>query len=258
MTIRRWQLISAGLIGSATLVMGVGAAQAGPAAQSPVGGPNAHTHHVHTGNGGCVDIDRVRFELGPQGLHQGVNQGEADMWYLRWPGLPRWLVAAAFRRAPLTTPAARGPPTGRRAASCHRHALVPGRGPCLGAGVDSRASAPAAGSWPYRGAQCSSSSTGGALSVLQRTGPLYGRPLHAEYCCSAPAVRRSRAAVTCSRGPAASIRLVVSPASPGRSSEWRPPAAHRSPDPRLRPRTHSTQVRSGPTRSARSATPRLF
>ena len=35
--------------------------------------PGAHTHHVHTGNGGCVDIDSVYFLPLDHGLHQGAN-----------------------------------------------------------------------------------------------------------------------------------------------------------------------------------------
>jgi hypothetical protein len=48
-------------------------AQAQPADQSPVGGPGAHPHHIHTGNGGCVGIDGVLFEPDDRGLHQGSN-----------------------------------------------------------------------------------------------------------------------------------------------------------------------------------------
>lgn len=50
-----------------------GVANAQPAAQSPVGGPGAHPHHVHTGNGDCVDINSVQFEPDDRGLHQGSN-----------------------------------------------------------------------------------------------------------------------------------------------------------------------------------------
>jgi hypothetical protein len=53
-----------------TLFAGVANAQA---PQSPVGGAGAHPHHVHTGNGGCVDIDSVLFEPATRGLHQGSN-----------------------------------------------------------------------------------------------------------------------------------------------------------------------------------------
>lgn len=45
--------------------------------QSPVrhepGTAGEHTHHVHTGNGGCVDIDSVFFIPTDHGLHQGAN-----------------------------------------------------------------------------------------------------------------------------------------------------------------------------------------
>lgn len=52
-----------------------------PADQSPIGGHRAHPHHVHTGSGGCHDLDQHLFE--PQqegearhrGLHQGALQG---------------------------------------------------------------------------------------------------------------------------------------------------------------------------------------
>ena len=50
-----------------------GVAKAQPAEQAPVGGLFAHPHHVHTGNGGCVDINSVLFEPDVRGLHQGSN-----------------------------------------------------------------------------------------------------------------------------------------------------------------------------------------
>ncbi len=55
-----------------TLALFAGVANA-QATQSPIGGTGAHTHHVHTGNGGCVDIDSVQFEPTDRGLHQGSN-----------------------------------------------------------------------------------------------------------------------------------------------------------------------------------------
>jgi hypothetical protein len=55
-----------------TLALFAGVANA-QAPQSPVGGPGAHPHHVHTGNDGCVDIDAVFFEPDVRGLHQGSN-----------------------------------------------------------------------------------------------------------------------------------------------------------------------------------------
>lgn len=33
----------------------------------------AHSHHVHTGSGDCVDIDAVLFIPAENGLHQGSN-----------------------------------------------------------------------------------------------------------------------------------------------------------------------------------------
>ena len=60
---------------SVTLVLGaiaVTPAAFAAAPQSPVGGPGAHPHHVHTGSG-CRDIDAVMFEPGASGLHRGSN-----------------------------------------------------------------------------------------------------------------------------------------------------------------------------------------
>jgi hypothetical protein len=54
-----------------TLFAGVANAQA---PQSPVGGPGSHPHHVHTGNGGCVNIDSVLFEPDVRGLHRGSDE----------------------------------------------------------------------------------------------------------------------------------------------------------------------------------------
>jgi hypothetical protein len=54
--------VSATLLGLAMMV--------GPAAAE--GHPPPHTHHVNTGNGGCVDIDRL-FATG-HGLHVGSNK----------------------------------------------------------------------------------------------------------------------------------------------------------------------------------------
>ena len=48
-------------------------AQAQPADKSPVNPTTGHTHHVHTGNGECVDINSVKFEADTRGLHQGSN-----------------------------------------------------------------------------------------------------------------------------------------------------------------------------------------
>ena len=61
------------LIAGAFTFAVVPSALSGPAPQSPVGGFGAHPHHVHTGNGGCVDIDSVLFEPSTRGLHRGSN-----------------------------------------------------------------------------------------------------------------------------------------------------------------------------------------
>lgn len=87
MTKRRIVTVSVGLLGSAALVLGsaVQVAQASPPAAepSPVGGEHAHTHHIHTDSGRCIELDRVHFEPGGHGLHHGVNQSNdrADMWH---------------------------------------------------------------------------------------------------------------------------------------------------------------------------------
>lgn len=80
--------VSGGLVVAGALVAGgvaSSALAASPRAddRSPVGGEHAHTHHIHTGNGDCVDIDQVRFEPGGHGLHHGVSQSDdrADMWH---------------------------------------------------------------------------------------------------------------------------------------------------------------------------------
>ena len=61
-------LLAVGALGLAA----VPGAPAAPAEQSPVGGPGAHPHHVHTGQG-CRDIDAVLFEPSSRGLHRGSN-----------------------------------------------------------------------------------------------------------------------------------------------------------------------------------------
>lgn len=52
---------------------------AGPAVanNSPVD-EDGHTHHVQTGNGGCQDIDAVKFSGGERGLHRGANSSGRD------------------------------------------------------------------------------------------------------------------------------------------------------------------------------------
>lgn len=85
--LRRVAAVSGGIIVAAALAAGgvASGALAEPPAdeRSPIGGEHAHTHHIHTGNGDCVDIDEVRFEPRAHGLHHGVTSSNdrADMWH---------------------------------------------------------------------------------------------------------------------------------------------------------------------------------
>lgn len=57
-----------------------GPAQADPpVSDQPLGPGFAHTHHVHTGQGGCVDIDSVYFMVDHRGLHQGANASRGPL-----------------------------------------------------------------------------------------------------------------------------------------------------------------------------------
>ena len=62
------------LVAGALSLAAVPAASAVPSPESPspVGGPGAHPHHVHTGKG-CRNIDAVLFEPAGRGLHRGSN-----------------------------------------------------------------------------------------------------------------------------------------------------------------------------------------
>ena len=64
----------------AMLGFGSGTAGAEPADQSPIGGHFAHAHHIHTGNGGCHDIDQNLFEPKQAGeeRHRGLHQGALE------------------------------------------------------------------------------------------------------------------------------------------------------------------------------------
>lgn len=50
---------------------------------TPPHGDGGHTHHVHTGDGGCVDVDSVTFLADDRGLHQGGNASgvERGLWH---------------------------------------------------------------------------------------------------------------------------------------------------------------------------------
>lgn len=54
-----------------TMAMMAGSALADSPVRPPGSPPPAHPHHVHKGNGGCVDINSVFFVPHPHGLHQG-------------------------------------------------------------------------------------------------------------------------------------------------------------------------------------------
>jgi len=49
---------------------------------APHGGPGTHPHHIHTGNGDCVDAEKD-MEGGARGLHRGSNASGPDhgMWH---------------------------------------------------------------------------------------------------------------------------------------------------------------------------------
>ncbi len=66
-------MLASAALSSVALVAGAGVLTSPAVADPPRGGPMQHTHHVHTGNGGCVDIDSVMFDPDHRGLHQGSN-----------------------------------------------------------------------------------------------------------------------------------------------------------------------------------------
>ncbi len=47
-------------------------------ASPPIGGSGAHPHHVHTGDGECVEIDAVHFNPEERGLHNGAHESGND------------------------------------------------------------------------------------------------------------------------------------------------------------------------------------
>lgn len=60
-----------------TLTIAIGATLAltvpSAATAAPPHGDGGHTHHVHTGAGGCVDVDAVAFLADDHGLHRGAS-----------------------------------------------------------------------------------------------------------------------------------------------------------------------------------------
>ena len=69
---RRW---IAAAITCVTLAVGGLVGVAGAVDEhAPHGGATSHPHHVHTGDGGCHDIDEVTFEHDSRGLHRGAAE----------------------------------------------------------------------------------------------------------------------------------------------------------------------------------------
>lgn len=73
----RTRMITIALATAAAMTMATGAMAA------PPHGDGGHTHHVHTGDGGCVDVDAVRFLPEDRGLHRGANSSgfEQGIWH---------------------------------------------------------------------------------------------------------------------------------------------------------------------------------
>lgn len=63
------------LVAGALSLAAVPAASAVPSPESPspVGGPGAHPHHVHTGQG-CRNLNAPPMEPGSRGLHRASNE----------------------------------------------------------------------------------------------------------------------------------------------------------------------------------------
>lgn len=58
-------------------------AMAPAASAAPPHGDDGHTHHVITGDGGCVPLDAVAFDAVPRGLHLGATRSgrERGPWH---------------------------------------------------------------------------------------------------------------------------------------------------------------------------------
>jgi len=80
---RRWEMRRIVVLSVALLLMlGMMAGSAfadPPVTHEPLGPGFAHSHHVHTGNGDCVDIDSVYFNVDVRGLHQGANASRGPL-----------------------------------------------------------------------------------------------------------------------------------------------------------------------------------
>lgn len=65
------------------MTVAISIAVATGAAAAPPHGDGGHTHHVHTGQGGCVDVNAVAFFAEDRGLHRGANASgpEQGIWH---------------------------------------------------------------------------------------------------------------------------------------------------------------------------------
>lgn len=70
----RTRMITIGLATAVATAMATGALAAPPHGE----GGTAHTHHVHTGDGDCVDLDSNAFFREPRGLHWGAQNSGPD------------------------------------------------------------------------------------------------------------------------------------------------------------------------------------
>lgn len=69
---KRFTTLLGAVLLALTVLGGPASAEGHPPVRHEPGG-GAHSHHVLTGNGGCVDIDAVFFVPATSGLHQGSN-----------------------------------------------------------------------------------------------------------------------------------------------------------------------------------------
>lgn len=68
----RTRMITIALATAISMAMATGAMAA------PPHGDGGHTHHVDTGDGGCVDIDAVTFLGQDRGLHRGAGSSGSE------------------------------------------------------------------------------------------------------------------------------------------------------------------------------------
>lgn len=72
-------MVLTGTLATAGVVAGTGLLAGSAAAAPPHGeGFLPHSHHVHTGSAGCVEIDSVLFHADHRGLHRGASSSGPD------------------------------------------------------------------------------------------------------------------------------------------------------------------------------------